>query len=155
MTKFKTFLQERESGIPTSALPDIIFMLLFFFMVTTIFRKNDAVIKYAVPDANQIKKIENKILVTTINIGIPKNRSLGTEPVIESGGNVLGIRDIIPLVLYERNKLPVYYQDQQIILLKADENVNMGLIYDVQQELRKANARKIVYAANWKKNTIH
>jgi biopolymer transport protein ExbD len=51
----------------------------------------------------------------------------------------------------EKDELPVYNRDQIIVLLKADEDVPMGIVSDVKQELKKANARRIVFAASWKK----
>lgn len=151
MAIFRTKLSNREAAISTAALPDIIFMLLFFFMVTTVLRNSDESLKYMIPQAEQLKKIEQKSLVSQITIGIPKDQvKFGTEPRIEANGHLITLTDIIPFVHSEKDKLPAYSRDQIIIVLKADEEVPMGLITDVQTELRKANARKIVYAAAWK-----
>ena len=147
MTKFKTNFSKSQNEIPTAALPDIIFMLLFFFMVTTVLRENEDRVKYMVPNADQIKKIEKKNLVCEIIVGFPKEKKIyGTEPVIQAKGRFLNLKNVIQFVEETRSQLPEFEQDQQIILLKADKDVDMGLITDIQQELRKANARKIVYA---------
>jgi len=154
MAIFRTKFSNREAAISTAALPDIIFMLLFFFMVTTVLRNSDESLKYMIPQAEQLRKIEQKSLVSQITIGIPKDQAkYGTEPRIEADGHLIAIVDIVPFILGEKNKLPTYSRDQIIIVLKADEAVPMGLLTDVQQELRKANARKIVYAATWKNGT--
>jgi len=147
MPKFKSTHQKGSSEIPTSALPDIIFMLLFFFMVTTVLRENEDKVKYLIPDAEQIKKIERKSLVTEIVVGFPKQQKLyGTEPIIQANGRILDLKNIIQFVEESRASLPELKRDQHIILLKVDKNVDMGIVIDLQQELRKANARKIVYA---------
>ena len=152
MKIFKTRYSAREAAISTAALPDIIFMLLFFFMVTTVLRKSDENLKYKIPTAEQLKDIEQKSLVTQISIGIPKETTrFGSEARIEAGGRLIDVEDIVPFVMREKDKLPTYSRDQIIILLKADEEVPMGIVSDVKQELRKANARRIVFAANWKK----
>ncbi len=151
MAIFRTKFSNREATISTAALPDIIFMLLFFFMVTTVLRKSDESLKYLIPQAEQLKKIEQKSLVSQITIGIPKDQAkFGKEPRIEVDGKLVTISEILPFILSEKDKLPTYSRDQIIVVLKADEEVPMGLLTDVQQELRKANARKIVYAATWK-----
>lgn len=146
MKKFKSNYKIGEIDIPTSSLPDIIFMLLFFFMVTTVLKEHKEQLKYLIPDAEQLKDIEKKTLISEIRIGTPLDEDQGTEPTIEAGGRLIHVEDIGRFVMEEKEKLPQYYRNQQIILLKADKNVEMGLILDVQQELRKINARKIVYA---------
>jgi len=154
MAIFRTKFSNREATISTAALPDIIFMLLFFFMVTTVLRNNDESLKYMIPQAEQLRAMEQKSLVSEIIIGIPKDQGkYGSEPRIEAGGHMIGIADIGAFILQEKDKLPPYSRDQIIIILKADEEVPMGLLTDVQQELRKANARKIVYAASWRQNS--
>lgn len=153
MKIFKAKHSNREATISTAALPDIIFMLLFFFMVTTVLRKSDENLKYKIPTAEQLKQIEQKSLITQISIGIPKESSkYGSEPRIEAEGKLITVKDIVPFIMKEKDELPTYNRDQIIILLKADEDVPMGIISDVKQELKKANARRIVFAASWKAN---
>lgn len=151
MSVFRTKFSTRGSSISTAALPDIIFMLLFFFMVTTVLRKSDENLKYKIPTAEQLKQIDQKSLITQISIGIPKDiEKFGSEPRIEAEGKLLEMKDIIPFIMKEKDELHSYYRDQIIILLKADEDVPMGIVSDVKQELRKANARRIIFAASWK-----
>lgn len=151
MKAFKTKHSNREATISTAALPDIIFMLLFFFMVTTVLRKSDENLKYKIPTAEQLKQIEQKSLITQISIGIPKEAGkYGSEPRIEADGRLITVDDIVPFIMKEKDELPTYSRDQIIILLKADEEVPMGIVSDVKQELRKANARRIIFAASWK-----
>ena len=151
MKVFKTKYSNREATISTAALPDIIFMLLFFFMVTTVLRKSDENLKYKIPTAEQLKQIEQKSLITQISIGIPKETGkYGSEPRIEADGRLITVDDIVPFIMKEKDELPTYSRDQIIVLLKADEDVPMGIVSDVKQELRKANARRIIFAASWK-----
>jgi biopolymer transport protein ExbD len=154
MAIFRTKYSNREATISTAALPDIIFMLLFFFMVTTVLRNQDESLKYMIPQAEQLRSIEQKSLVSQITIGMPKDQvKFGVTPRIEANGHMIDVADIGAFIVQEKDKLPPYSRDQIIIVLKADEEVSMGLLTDVQQELRKANARKIVYAATWKNGT--
>jgi biopolymer transport protein ExbD len=152
MKVFKTKHSNREATISTAALPDIIFMLLFFFMVTTVLRKSDDNLKYKIPTAEQLKEIQTKSLVSEISIGMPKDsEKFGTEPRIQADGKLIDVKDIVSFIMKEKDELPVYDRDQIIVLLKADEEVPMGIVSDVKEELRKANARRIVFAAAWRK----
>ena len=120
-------------------------------MVTTVLRKSDENLKYKIPTAEQLKKIEQKSLITQISIGIPRESiKYGSEPRIEADGRLISIDDIVPFIMKEKDQLPTYSRDQIIVLLKADEDVPMGIVSDVKQELKKANARRIVFAASWK-----
>lgn len=147
MSKFK-----KSSGtsqeIPTAALPDIIFMLLFFFMVTTVMRETDIMVKQQLPKAEQLTKIERKSLVSYIYIGEPKNASLyGEEPRIQTNDVFIDVKDIVQFVNQEKDKLSEVERDQITMSMKADIDVKMGIVSDVQQELREANARKVLYSS--------
>ncbi len=148
MAKFKKSYQLGEIEIPTSALPDIIFMLLFFFMVTTVLKEKEDKVKYLIPDAEQIKKIEKKSLVTEVIIGYPKQSvTFGSEAVIQANGRIIQLSEVPQFIEESKSKLSEFEKDQLIVLLKVDKDVEMGIVTDVQQELRKANARKVVYAS--------
>ena len=147
MSKFKKSTGTSQD-IPTAALPDIIFMLLFFFMVTTVMRETDIMVKQNLPRATQLTKIERKSLVSYIYIGEPKNTTLyGAEPKIQTNDVFVVEEDIIQFVNQEKDKLSEVERDQITMSMKVDVDVKMGIISDVQQELRKANARKLLYSS--------
>ena len=147
MSKFKKKTGTSQD-IPTSALPDIIFMLLFFFMVTTVLRETDLLVEQKIPAATQLQKLEKKILESYVNIGKPKNAALyGTEPRIQANDAIISVDDIFRWVTEEKDKLSEIERDQITISLKVDQEVKMGPITDVQMELREANARKVLYAS--------
>lgn len=153
MRKFRAKHSNRDATISTAALPDIIFILLFFFMVTTVLRKPDDTLKYKIPTAEQLKQIEEKSLISQITIGIPIDvEKFWIEPRIEPGGSLIEVKNIASFIMKETDKLPTYNRDQIIILFMADEDVPMGIVSDVKQELKKTNARRIIFAANWKSN---
>lgn len=147
MSKFKKSSNTQQE-IPTAALPDIIFMLLFFFMVTTVMRETDIMVKQQLPKATQLTKIERKSLVSYIYIGEPKNSNLyGDEPKIQTNDVFVDTKDIIQFVNTEKDKLSEVERDQITMSMKVDVEVKMGIVSDVQQELREANARKILYSS--------
>ena len=147
MSKFKKSSNTQQE-IPTAALPDIIFMLLFFFMVTTVMRETDILVKQQLPRATQLTKIERKSLVSYIYIGEPKNVSLfGDEPKVQTNDNFVDIDDVILFVNQEKDKLSEAERDKITMSMKVDVGVKMGIVSDVQQELREANALKVLYSS--------
>ncbi len=147
MSKFKKKSQTSQD-IPTAALPDIIFMLLFFFMVTTVLRETDILVTQNVPQARELSKLERKSLVSYIYVGKPKKSDFGKEPRIQFNDALQDVSDIPRFVQQEKDKLTEVERDQLTVSLKIDKEVKMGIVVDVQQELREVNARKILYAAS-------
>jgi len=147
MSKFKKKTATSQE-IPTSSLPDIIFMLLFFFMVTTVLRETEIKVKQEIPRATQLRKLEKKSLVSHLYIGKPKQPKIyGTEPKIQANDVFIGVKDVVLWVNQEKDKKDEFERDQITISMKVDVETKMGIVSDVQQELREANARKIMYAS--------
>ncbi|MCF6351959.1 MAG: biopolymer transporter ExbD [Cyclobacteriaceae bacterium] len=145
MAKF-TKKSKTTQEIPTAALPDIIFMLLFFFMVTTVMRENTINVKQKMPDATELRKLQRKSLVSYLYIGEPKNTVLyGDEPKIQTNDVFIELKDITLWVSKEKDKLSENERDQITIAFKSDEDVKMGLISDIEMKLRKANALKVMF----------
>jgi len=147
MAKFKK-KSEASQEIPTSALPDIIFMLLFFFMVTTVLRETTINVRQSIPAATELRKLQRKSLVSYLYMGKPKQNmvgTFGTEPKIQANDVFINPKDLVLWVSQEKDKLSEVERDQITIALKVDKEVKMGLVSDVQLELRNANARKLMY----------
>ncbi len=142
-----------DKGTPpvsTASLPDIIFMILFFFMVSTTMRDQELLVAFKLPDATQIQKLEKKSLVSYIFIGqpAPNQRALfGTAPRIQLNDSYSTSTEIGQFIAAERDNLSEADKGQMSVCIKADEYTRMGIIIDVKQELRRANALKVVYAA--------
>lgn len=140
-----------SENIPTSALPDIIFMLLFFFMVTTVLRDQELLVEQKIPQATQLQKLQKKSLISYLYIGKPKNTGLyGTEPRIQANDALMETPEIVQWVNQERDMLPEADRGGITISMKVDKNVKMGPVSDVQTELREADARRVLYASTGK-----
>ncbi|WPR75596.1 biopolymer transporter ExbD [Algoriphagus sp. NG3] len=137
-----------SENIPTSALPDIIFMLLFFFMVTTVLRDQELLVEQRIPQATQLQKLQKKSLISYLFIGQPKNTALyGTEPRIQANDALMNVPEIVQWVNQERDMLPESDRAGITISMKVDKEVKMGPVSDVQTELREADARRVLYAS--------
>ncbi len=148
MAKFKK-KSNTSQDIPTAALPDIIFMLLFFFMVTTVLRESTILVKQSIPKATQLRKLEQKKLVSYLYVGKPNDpRKFGLEPKIQANDVFIEIDGVVQFIEEERSKLAEVERDQITISLKVDDETKMGIIADIQEKMRDANARKLMYAAS-------
>ncbi|MEC7646351.1 MAG: biopolymer transporter ExbD [Bacteroidota bacterium] len=149
MSKFRKNGKKKMQAISTASLPDIVFMLLFFFMVTTVMRETTLFVTITTPKATEIKKLEKKSLVSYIYIGPPIKRmqaSYGTAARIQLNDSFASVDEIQEFIASEqeaRDEKEVPYMTTSI---KADESAKMGIITDVKQELRKANSLKINYS---------
>ncbi|MDX1476112.1 MAG: biopolymer transporter ExbD [Saprospiraceae bacterium] len=155
MSKFAKKRGKSSPKISTASLPDIIFMLLFFFMVVTVLR--DAELKVAVntPQATELTKLEKKSLVNYLYIGRPVKRfqSLyGTKPRLQLGDKISNVHDI-PLFL-EKHRVKVSENQRPGITssLRIDGQVTMGIVQDVKTELRKSGQLKVNYSAKPRAN---
>jgi biopolymer transport protein ExbD len=147
MSKFKKKTGTSQD-IPTAALPDIIFMLLFFFMVTTVLRETELLVEQKIPRAEQLRKMQKKTLVSYIYIGKPKDTNrYGEEPRIQLNDALASPEDVVQFVNQEKDKLSEAERDQITMAMKVDIEAKMGIVSDVQQELREANALKVLYTS--------
>ena len=122
-----------SNEISTSSMPDIIFMLLIFFMVTTVMREFDG-LDVLIPSAKMIEKLESKR--HTVYIWATKDGLISINDRIININNLSGI-------MYEK----IMSDPKITVSLKTDENATMKLITDIHSELRKANALKLSYSA--------
>jgi biopolymer transport protein ExbD len=150
MAKF-TKKSKASTAISVASLPDIVFILLFFFMVTTVMREQDILVEQKLPQASQLQKLQKKTLISYIYIGKPKNVEVyGTEPRIQANDALLNPADLVQWVNQERDLLAESDRGLITISMKADKEVKMGPISDVQTELREADARRVLYSATKK-----
>ena len=146
MSKFKKKKGGELPAISTASLPDIVFMLLFFFMVATVMRDNSTMVENTLPAADQIEKLK-KDRTMFIYAGKPSAQysNLGTEGRIQINDSFVSLDAIQPAVFEYIASLPEELKDRIVIALKVDEKTNAGIISDIKKELREANALKIMY----------
>jgi biopolymer transport protein ExbD len=143
---------EREvPAMSTTSLPDVVYIILFFFMLSTSMRDQELMVRYKLPEATEVQKLEKKNLVSYIHIGVPvphMQAKYGTAPLIQLNDSFKTTKDILDFAAAERDQLSEVDRASMTICLKADGNTKMGIIADVKQELRRANALKISYASS-------
>lgn len=150
MSKFRQKDKRGVGGLNTSSLPDIVFMLLFFFMVSTSMRDVELKVRVRNPEASEVTKLEKKSMVTYIYVGVPQNSfqsKFGTEPRLQLNDQFASVDDIQSYIVQERESMSENDRPLMTVSIKADYDCPMGIITDVKQALRKAQALKISYSA--------
>jgi biopolymer transport protein ExbD len=147
MSKFKKKKSGALPAISTASLPDIVFMLLFFFMVVTVLRDSNLLVKNQLPKADQVEKLK-KDRAVYIYAGKPSARyqdKFGTEGRVQIGDKYTSIENIGLALEEARRKLLPELQDKVYVALKVDGETNTGLVSDIKQVLRERNLLKIIY----------
>lgn len=142
---FKKKSAGTKQDIPTASLPDIIFMLLIFFMVTTVLRETELLVNVSIPQAQAIEKIDQKRLIQYVYIGPERLESGGLgEPAVQVDDAIVRSLPDIRQAMYRRLR----EEPRTIVSMRVDRTVETGVLYDVQQELREAEALRVNYSTS-------
>ncbi len=150
MSKFQKKRGKSKPAISTASLPDIIFMLLFFFMVVTVLRDAELKLKVSTPQATELTKLEKKSLVNYIYIGKPLGRyqeKYGTSPQIQLGDKISSVGEIPLFLEGHRITVPEPQRPGITTSLRVDGEVTMGIVQDVKTQLRRSGQLKVNYSA--------
>lgn len=151
MSKFKQKGKRDVPQPPSGSLSDIVFMLLFFFMVTTTMRETESLVMVNTPEATEAVKLERKDLTSYINIGTPIKKlqaAHGTGVRIQLNDAIVqDTKKIREFIAAERETKTEADRTKMTVAIKADKDARMGDITDVKQELRRCSALKIMYMA--------
>ncbi|WP_320111430.1 biopolymer transporter ExbD [Draconibacterium orientale] len=153
MSKFRKDDGKELPPISTASLPDIVFMLLFFFMVSTTMREVTLKVKMRIPEATELSKLEKKSLVSYIYIGEPLpmyQKTFGKAPRIQLNDQFATVDEVQDFIIAEREARDEAEQPFMVTSLKIDENTRMSIVGDVKQELRKSAALNINYSSRKK-----
>jgi biopolymer transport protein ExbD len=147
MSRFNKGKKEMPE-LNTSSLPDLIFSVLFFFMMVTSMRDATLMVKFERPAGTQLEKLARKSCTSFIYIGKPLDpQQYGTGTKIQINDKIAESAEVYDFVMDDRNKLAEVDKPFYTVSIKADQNSPMGTITDVKQMLRKGYALKIVYSA--------
>jgi len=151
MSKFQQKKGKESPKVNTASLPDIIFMLLFFFMVTTVLRDSELKLEVNTPEATELTKLEKKSLVNYIYVGKPLLKyqaTYGSSPKMQLGDKFSTVADIPLFLERHKQKVPEKQRPGITSSLRIDGDVTMGIIQDIKTELRKSAQLKLNYSAS-------
>jgi len=150
MARFRTGKDKSLPTINTASLPDIVFILLLFFLLTSSMRSGEALVTVRLPEASEAAKLERKDLASYISIGTPViqyQARFGTDARIQLNDSFKTVTDIRDFIASEREGLSEDKRPFMTVSLKVDMGVRMGIVSDVKQELRRTSALRIMYNA--------
>lgn len=150
MGKFNKAGGREMPALNTSSLPDLIFTLLFFFMITTTMREVTLKVQFRVPEGTELQKLEKKSLVTFIYVGKPTQEfvsKFGSESRLQLNDKFAEMSEIEDYIASERASMKEEDAPFMTVSIKADRETKMGIISDMKQALRNAQALKINYSA--------
>ena len=133
----------------TSSLPDLIFTILFFFMMVTTMREVTLKVKFVVPQGTELTKLEKKSAVSFIYVGPPTDQlraQMGSGTRIQLNDRYAEPREVMDFIASERKHME--NELDQVVSIKADQFTHMGYITDIKEVLRKSYALKINYSAS-------
>ncbi len=148
MPKFTKKKSGELPPISTASLPDIVFMLLFFFMTVTEMKDSDLMVHNKVPTADQVQKLDKKDPVVYVYAGKPLDKykdKFGVNAKIQINDKFADVSELAPFILQYRDGLREELREIFITALKVDEGTNMGLVSDIREKLRDVNALKLTY----------
>jgi len=135
--------KEREMpSLNTAALPDLIFTVLFFFMIVTHMQTTPLKVTYEMPDGTEITRLVNKQDVTQIYIG-----KVGNDYRIQIGDQLVDAHQVEDHFRRTFSHMDAETQRRQVVSIKADRKAPMKIVNDVKQALRRAHAYNINYSA--------
>jgi len=132
----------------TSSLPDLIFTILFFFMIVTTMREVTLKVKFVVPAGTELEKLEKKSAVSFIYVGPPTDQlraQFGSSTRIQLNDRYAEPSEVMDFIYQERQSMSD--QTAQVVSIKADQRTQMGYITDIKEVLRRSWALKVNYSA--------
>ena len=130
-------------GLNLASMPDLIFTVLFFFMIVTHMRHDDVKVRYQVPAGTEVRKLQQKSAVINIYIG---------EGKIQVNNQLTDVEHLPQLIEAERKKLSEDNAERLTVSLKADKHTPMGIIADVKEALQHSFALRINYSGTTAEN---
>lgn len=156
MSRFREQRERSVPGLNLAAMPDLIFTVLFFFMIVTHMREVKPLVRYDVPQGTELEKARKAGMVYLF-IGKPVD-SMGEvtseETRIQLNDRYVSVAEIGRAINEERAKMSEEDRQRLVVSIRADRDTEMGIINEVKQELRKAGALNINYSATSKNKTI-
>lgn len=147
MGKFNKGKTRAVPALSTASLPDIIFMLLFFFMVATTMKEVDLQVEVKKPGASEAVELENKDMVDFIYVGFPTDADEGTQPRIQLDDQLaIDYTQVAPWKLSKAREGKTVFDI--VTSLKVHEDVGMRIVSNIKETLREIDAVKINYSAD-------
>lgn len=146
----KNFQNNDVPKLNTASLPDLIFTVLFFFMIVTQMRHGDVLVRFTQPNGTELTKLTQKSSATYIYVGKDVNKKNGNEYTIQIDNQIVSPEQVCSYMMKKTENMTEKEKSKVVINLKADKNVPMSIILNIKESLKRANTRFVHYSANEK-----
>lgn len=146
MRPMKSKFHTSRHGVPSlnvASMPDLIFTVLFFFMIVTHMRSDEVKVRLEVPQGTEVQKLTNKASVINIYIGRQDDNTWG----VQLNGDLVVPEEIPARIEHIRAGMSPANAERLTVSLRADRHTPMGIIHDVKQALQQCYALRINYSA--------
>ena len=149
----RSMFHTRRHNVPSlnvASMPDLIFTVLFFFMIVTHMRNDEVQVRLQVPEGNELRKLANKSSVVNIYIGKPVNEETGRQGedwLVQLNGDLVKPEELPARIEQIRATMSPELAEHLTVSLRADRHTPMGIIQDVKQALQQSYALRINYSA--------
>ena len=140
-------------GLNLASMPDLIFTVLFFFMIVTHMQQTELKVRYVVPQGTELEKTGHKGSVVYLYIGHPideQGQVVSEETRIQVNDHYVSVYEIPGAIAEAREQMSNEDRMRMTVNVHADRDTDMGTINDVKQALRQAGALRINYSATEK-----
>jgi biopolymer transport protein ExbD len=146
VSRFRNRQHREVPTLNTSSLPDLIFTILFFFMLVTHIRPVPVMTEFTLPAATELQQLENRSLVIHILIG-QKQGETSTDPAIQLNNEWVSLEEMPAALEKLKTDIPIQELDKRVVVMRIDKNTPMGLVNDVKNNLREARLLTVYYGA--------
>ena len=155
MSKFRKSEIREVPTLNTASLPDLIFTLLFFFMLVTNMRPVPVKTQFQLPTATELQKLEEKSLVVYIMVGKSENANITREEsiAIQLNSDFVSLEELSIRLESIKDNIPLENQSKIVVVMKVDKDTPMGTVNDIRQSLRETNLLTVHYATDKKRNS--
>ncbi|WP_091839831.1 ExbD/TolR family protein [Prevotella sp. ne3005] len=149
----RSMFHTRRHNVPSlnvASMPDLIFTVLFFFMIVTHMRNDEVQVRLQVPEGNEVRKLANKSSVVNIYIGRQVNKETGRQGedwLVQLNGDLVKPEELPARIEQIRATMSPELAERLTVSLRADRHTPMGIIQDVKQALQQSYALRINYSA--------
>ena len=149
MSRFRQHIDRDVPALNLAALPDLIFTVLFFFMIVTHMRQVETHVRYQLPQGTEVGQEVSKTGLVYILIGSDVNspNTQGQETLVQVNDHIVNVDEIAQCINKVREEISEEERERLTVCIRADRDTEMGIINDVKQQLRRAGALHIYYAA--------
>jgi biopolymer transport protein ExbD len=150
MSRFRKTAPKTVPSLNTAALPDLIFTLLFFFLLVANMRSAPNLTQFQIPNAVELQKLKEKSLLIYIMVGKAENATPENDPVIQLNSGFTSLEELPAKIESAKNETSPENRDKILVVMKIDKSMPMGLVNDIRKALREANLLTVFYAAEKK-----